>query len=113
VHTPDRADIARSSVALAIGAALAFIALLVLKRVWRDMDCGDAHTVMLDGVITTMALLAGCSVLVGVIAIVSRTAVTRSVAVVIVGSAVLALAFLPSASVRVDLATYNCGIEVT
>jgi len=113
VHLPDRADIARSSVVLAVGAALALIALVVLKRAWRDLECGDAHTVMLDAVITTMVFLAGASVVIGAIAIASHTRVRRSVVVVIVATAILALAFLPSSSVRLDLATYNCGIEVT
>jgi hypothetical protein len=108
----DRADVARSSVVLAVGAALALISLLVLKRAWHDLDCGDAHTVILDAVITTTALLSGVSVVVASFAIVLRTKVRRSVAMVILGGTILVLVFLPSSSFRVDLATYNCGVEV-
>jgi hypothetical protein len=108
----DRADVARSSVVLAVGAALALISLLLLKRAWHDLDCGDAHTVILDAVITTTALLSGVSVVVASFAIVLRTKVRRSVAMVILGGTILVLVFLPSSSFRVDLATYNCGVEV-
>jgi len=113
VRSGVRDDLARSAVILAVGSVLAFVVVSILKRAWHDLDCGDAHTLVLDAVITTMAVLAGASVVVGLVAIVSRTRVRRSLAMVVLATFVFTLVFLPSSSFRVDLATYNCGSEVT
>jgi hypothetical protein len=87
---------------------------VVLKRFWRDLDCGDAHTVLLDAVMTATASLAAAAIVLAVVAAVLGAGVARSGAALLIGGVVIALILLPSAnpSIAINLASYSCGVDV-
>ncbi len=114
VRRLDRADASRSALIVGLASVATLAVFFALKRLWPDLDCGDAHTVLLDVVITATGLLAAAAIVLAVVAATLRADIARPIAAILVGAVVLALILLPSASppIRIQLAAYNCGVDV-